>query len=527
MLDFRGGSHSQQNMMRCLPGARRTQHRPASTQGSPSPHRNGHPDRARTPYSPAFSSSSERDDIESGEWEPLSIWNQHAPRVYISVVLCFPHDGHSLQYTLNYLKSRLEGLARKRPLFAAQLRLDPGSGVVHISQSPLNKISFDHSVESEGGSYEEMKSRGFPPDLFLGEKTRPKFSLNKTPMPIPACTVHATFVPGGLFLVSNLQHAVCDGETLKEFLECFAAETRGDALKGPWSQSFPSLVHQQTTSNVGFQELVARCPEYTTLPDKSGPTQPRFLEIGTPLQQIDKVGKIFMFNDERIKELQRLTCSEPSDNEVSSTYACLAALAFTHIVKARMETEEFIGSTEQGRDDVSTLWNSVNWKYRALTDRAKYYLGNATFPTFATVPKTKLVEAMSDTAKLAEVIPVITDSIDAIDDDYVKRRLAMIAACPDPRLVGVNSDPRQSNYLAFNTWRHFGADAEWVIPGVPVAKPDAIRRGLPTWTLNTALILPAAASSKSQELFVCLSRVAMDRLCADSTWLKWVDRVVG
>ncbi|KAK8113822.1 hypothetical protein PG999_005891 [Apiospora kogelbergensis] len=526
MLDFRGGSHSQQNKMRCLPASRRSQHRPAPTQGSPSPHRSGHLDRTHTPYSPALSPSSQRDDGESGEWEALSIWNQHAPRVYISVVLCFPHDGQSVQPTFGYLKSRLDGLARKRALFAARLRVDPDSGVVQISQSPEYRIPLEISFGGKGERYDEMKSRGFPPDLFLGEKTRPIANLDRTPEPIPACTVHVRFVQGGLFLVSNLQHAVCDGETLREFLECFAAETRGDALKGPSSQSFPAVTHQPAASSLGFQELVAMCPEYTTLPDKSGPTQPRFLKTGTPLQQIDKIGKIFMFNDERIKELQRLTCSEPNDNEMSSTYACLAALAFTHIVKARMETEEFIGSAEEGTD-VSTLWNSVNWKYRALTGRAKDYLGNATFPTFATVSKAKVMEAMCNTAKLAEIIPVITDSIDAINDGYVERRLAMISACPDPRLVGVNSDPRQSNYLAFNTWRHFGADAEWTIPGVPVAKPDTIRRGLPTWTLNTALILPAAASSKSQELFVCLSKVAMDRLCADPTWLSWVDRIVG
>ncbi|KAK7924288.1 hypothetical protein PG985_006342 [Apiospora marii] len=525
MLDFRGGAHSQQNMMRYLPGSRRTQTRSASTHGDSSPHRSGRLDRAHPYYPTPISPPPERDDLEGGEWEPLSIWNQHAPRVYISVVLCFPHDGQPAQPTLSHLKSRLAFLARKRPIFAARLRIDPRSGVIQMSQDPKNEIPLEFSRGDERERYDEMKSKGFPPELFLGDKTRPSVSFDNTQKPIPACTVHARFVQGGLFLVSNLQHAVCDGETLREFLECFAAETRGDALRGPSSPSFPNLGHQQATSSDRFQDLIAMCPEYTTLPDKTGPTQPRFLDGVTPLQQIDKVGRIFTFTDERIKELQRLTCSEPSDNEMSSTYACLAALAFTHIVRARIETEEFIGSAEE--TDVATLWNSVNWKYRALIDRAKDYLGNATFPTFATVPAARLMEATEDTAQLADIIPPITRSIDAIDDKYVEQRLEMLGACPDPRLVGVNSDPRQSNYLAFNTWRHFGADAEWKIPGVPVTKPDAIRRGLPSWTLNTALILPAAASSKSQELFVCLSRVAMDRLCADQTWLSWVDRVIG
>ncbi|KAK7970115.1 anthranilate n-hydroxycinnamoyl/benzoyltransferase [Apiospora saccharicola] len=468
MLDFRGGAHSQQNMMRYLPGSRRTQHRSTSTHGDPSPHRNGRHDRPHPPYTP-YLPPTERDDLEGGEWGPLSIWNQHAPRVYISVVLCFPHDGQPVQSTLSYLRSKLAGLARKRPIFAARLRIDPRSGVIQQSQPPQDEIPLEFSRGDEWERYDEMKSKGFSPELFLGDKTRPSVSFDTTQKPIPACTVHARFVQGGLFLVSNLQHAVCDGETLREFLECFAAETRGDPLRGPSSPIFSNLGHLQTTSSDRFMDLVAMCPEYTTLPDRTGPTQPRYLDGVTPLQQIDKVGRIFTFTDERIKELQRLTCSEPSDNEMSSTYACLAALAFTHIVRARTETEEFIGSAEE--TDVATLWNSVNWKYRALIDRAKDYLGNATFPTFAT-----------------------------------NSAWRCSGPAQTPRLVGVNSDPRQSNYLAFNTWRHFGADAEWKIPGVPVTKPDAIRRGLPTWTLNTALILPAAASSKSQELFVCLSR---------------------
>ncbi|KAK8050157.1 hypothetical protein PG994_011887 [Apiospora phragmitis] len=511
--------------MRCLPGSRRAQNRPASTQRDSSPHRNGRQDWTHTNYSPPISPPPERDDIEGYEWGPLSIWNQHAPRVNISVVLCFPHDGQSAQHTMSHLESRLAVLARERPLFAARLRVDPSSGVILISQSPQNEIPLEWSVGNEGERYDEMKSKGFPPDLFLGPSTKPSVGLDDTEKCTPACTVHVRFVRGGLFLVSNLQHAVCDGETLKEFLECFAAETRGDALLGPSNQSFPNLARQQTTSSDGFRDLVAKCPEYTTLPDMNGPTQPRYLEGETPLQEIDKVGKIFTFSVKRIKYLQRLTCPEPSDNDVSTTYECLAALAFTHIVRARIETEEFIGSAEEM--DVATLWNSVNWKTRAFIDRTKDYLGNATFPTFATMPKTRLLEATDDTAKLAEIIPLITQSVYAIDDKYAEQRLEMLIACPDPQMIGVNSDPRQSNYLAFNTWRHFGADAKWKIPGVPVMKPDAIRRGLPTWTLNTALILPAEKEPESQELFVCLSRAAMDRLCADRTWLSWVDRVIG
>jgi hypothetical protein len=139
-------------------------------------------------------------------------------------------------------------------------------------------------------------------------------------------------------------------------------------------------------------------------------------------------------------------------------------------------------------------------------------------------------EACDDMHKLSSVIPLIRESIDAIDEEYVCRRLAMISASPDPRQIGVNYDPRMPNVLAFNTWRHFGADAHWNIPGVSAkgsAPPDAIRRAHGGWNLGTALILPAKSQAETQELFVSLAKDSMELLCKDSAWLQWVDRVIG
>jgi hypothetical protein len=246
---------------------------------------------------------------------------------------------------------------------------------------------------------------------------------------------------------------------------------------------------------------------------------------GTPLELIEKTGKIFVFRRDRIQELQQLVRQHLKSPQNPSTYTCLAALTFAHITKAREQAEAFLPSFE-GKYEAS-LWNSVNWRTRAFQDFTEDYFGNAALPAVTKVPRRLLIKACDDTLAFAKLVPMIKASVDAVDEEYVLRRLAMVSALPDPRLIGVNYDPRMPQTLAFNTWRHFGADAIWDIPGVSVEKPDAIRRAHGSWNLGTALILPAQALSIHQEIFVSLSKVSMDLLCKDREWLKWVDRIIG
>ena len=164
---------------------------------------------------------------------------------------------------------------------------------------------------------------------------------------------------------------------------------------------------------------------------------------------------------------------------------------------------------------------------RAFQDASRDYFGNAALPAVTTIATRQLAAACEDDGELAKTVALVRETIIGVDQPYVHSRLAMMSAAPDPRLIGVRYDPRTPEVLAFNTWRHFGADAEWQIPGVPVAKPDAIRRAHANWNLGTALILPVQANSTKQELFLSLSTEAMKRLCEDERWMRWVDRVIG
>ncbi|KAI1139258.1 hypothetical protein F5Y05DRAFT_342831 [Hypoxylon sp. FL0543] len=466
-----------------------------------------------------------------GWQEPLSVWNQNAPRVYICVVLCFPCDNQRRQDAVHHIDSALKRLARERPVFAGRLQASNG-GSVSLHRSPLQDIPFEvlPATETSRLEYARLRDAGFPPGTFIHPRFSVPGNLSSNLDAIPVSRVQAEFPSGGLLLSIFLHHGLVDGGSLRVFLECFAAQTRNTPVNLPSEQAFPMsycrshktpfTVHDVST----FTGLLAGCPEYTMLRDLSGPTQPRLLKTGLSMAHIEKIGKIFVFKNERLQELRELIRSRNGSIEPPSAYTSLAALAFAHITRARVAAEKYLPGV---KPRVAMLWNSVNWRTRAFKGATDNYFGNAALPAVTKATMAQLKAACEDDNELARLVPLIKASIDAVDQEYVSRRLAMLSEVPDPRLVGVNYDPRMPEVLAFNTWRHFGADIEWNIPGVPVARADAIRRAHGSWNLGTALILPAKADSMKQELFVSLSVDSMRLLCADDGWTRWVDRIIG
>ncbi|KAI1385726.1 uncharacterized protein F4822DRAFT_438296 [Hypoxylon trugodes] len=468
-----------------------------------------------------------------GWQEPLSVWNQNAPRVYICVVLCFPCDHQRRHEAIHHIESALKRLAKERPVFAGRLQANSNNGNVSLHRSPSQDIPFQVLPASETcqRDYARLSKDGFPPGTFVHPRFGVSGNVGTNLDSIPVSKVQAEFPPGGLLLSIFLHHGLVDGGSLRVFLECFAAQTRNTPVHLPSEQTFPMLPsrgHKSpiTMRNIStFRGLLAGCPEYTMLGDLSGPTQPRLLKTGLDMAHIEKIGKIFVFRHERLQELRELIRSRNGTVEPPSAYTSLAALAFAHITKARVAAEKYLPGSQARR--YAMLWNSVNWRTRAFKGATDNYFGNAALPAVTRVSMAQLVAACEDDTELAQLVPFVKESIDAVDQEYVSRRLALLSEAPDPRLVGVNYDPRMPEALAFNTWRHFGADVEWSIPGVPVTRADAIRRAHGSWNLGTALILPAKADSMKQELFVSLPIDSMRLLCADDGWTRWIDRIIG
>ncbi|KAI0452447.1 hypothetical protein F5B21DRAFT_516080 [Xylaria acuta] len=464
--------------------------------------------------------------------EVLSVFNQCSPRGYICVVLCFPCDDSRREDAVHHIRQSLARLASNRPLFAGRLHTD--NGRVYLRRSCAFDIPFEViPTEAENEvDYEQLRRDEFPPATFIDTRYGIPGLAGPNCNPIPVSKVDVTFARGGLFLSIFLQHAITDGGSLSVFLEAFGNKTRNIPDNLPSEQRLRVLnprLHSAASRKLSemspFNRLVKSCPEYVILPDLSGPTQPRMQTIGQPIADLNKIGKIFAFTADRLQELRKLIRDTNKSDKLPTAYMSLAALAFAHITKARINTEPVLTGIEPSQ--TAALWNSVNWRRRAFPGATDNYFGNAVLPAVTRVTREKVNAAAYDDKNLAGLVPSIKDSIAKVDEDYVNRRMSMMSQAPDPRMVGVNYDPRSPEVLAFNTWRHFGADIEWNIPGVPVTKPDTIRRATGGFGLGTALILPAKKDSGKQELFVSLTVDAMEALCRDERWMKWVDRIIG
>lgn len=448
-------------------------------------------------------------------------------------MLCFPCNDDRREEAVHHIRQSLSRLADERPLFAGRLYATE-DGRAHILRSraydiPLEVVSSGNGEEAD---YEQLRRAEFPPAKFVDSRYGVPGLGDSNGALCPVSKVSITFARGGLLLSIFLQHAITDGSSLRVFLEAFGNQTRyisgclpsEQELRIP-STRLPSAASHKLSQLSAFKRLVKTCPEYVILPDLSGPTQPRPQITGRPISSVNKIGKIFVFNSDKLRQLRKLIQAKNKSDTLPTAYISLATLAFAHITKARIATEPQL--TEIEPSQTAELWNSVNWRTRAFPGATENYFGNAVLPAVTSVSREQVKAACYDDGELARLAPFVKNSIDAVDEEHVTRRMSMMSQAPDPRMVGVNYDPRSPEVLAFNTWRHFGADIEWDIPGVPVTKPDTIRRATGGWGLGTALILPAKEDSKRQELFVSLSVDAMEALCRDARWRIWVDRIIG
>lgn len=228
-----------------------------------------------------------------------------------------------------------------------------------------------------------------------------------------------------------------------------------------------------------------------------------------------------------------------------SKYTCIAGLTFRGIVKARLseppEAQHYPYTPSV--DDVARLQTMVNWTSRAFKDQNPDYYGNATavavtevncHPRDTSILLGRESHKGSDLETLSQLVYKIENTIASVDEAFVNARTEMFSRVSDPRRIGLEFDPRTPQDLGFNTWRFFGAETYWTIPGVgseaddsKPTRPDVLRRMQDVWNMAGALILPARNNSPVHELLITLPVTAMERLCRDSDFMEWVDHVIG
>lgn len=468
----------------------------------------------------------------------LPAWGQVAKRTYIQVALCFPFEGDKPTAEA-HIKSSLERLGRQRRDFAGNLKADPQTGRVQLEKHANDEISFE--VVNYGDkfphTFAQLKSKEFAPSAFV----HPNFARDGALAPfclVPVCQVRASFIEGGLILWIYLHHTFADGDGMRMFLECFSAQTRGTEVDHPKNTNFrptDTSASSSSSNSSTVEDLIKDCPEYIMAPNAQAYSPG---VVGTPfahmassrpsISHIPTKGHMFVFRHDRLDQLRSLieTLQPAGQKRRPSSYVTMAALTWAHLTKARIEAEPEAAAADPSGP--AKLTKCVDWKSRAAQDGAKEYFGVAVAPSFSQMPVEAVVRPCYDFNAMVPLVQTIQGTIRSVNDYLVALRTAVTkaAAAEDPRSVVLYLNPQNPKHLAFNTWRHIGADTEWEIPGITAARPDAIRPVRGEIGMGYALIMPAKKDSMVHELVITLPEKAMVALLKDHDYMRWVDRVI-
>lgn len=483
-------------------------------------------------------------------------------RAYVRQVFCFPLDKtfDDLRALYKRIRDGLSLASTHLPHFAGTLRVssDP-AGRAFLSTSADDTVSlkmFDHREDASFyWTYPKLKASGFPCKAFVGPLFSLPYELQEDGPAVPVTEVHARIIHGGLLLCFYMHHSVSDGIGMYAFVSTFAGYTfpnEGRASgKGTTARldadvdiDIPSSSTAKLVRDSAFEQLLQRCPEYVALDEPTGPTASPCIRHGNlpPLCDVAKTGRIFKFGPDKIaklKSIARAWASITLATSRPSTFACLAAVTWSFCTVSR------IVSRPVSTRNPSRLLIPVSWRRRAFQSQLAGYASNAVciaqastdvrHHLAASTTEAPFSRRMIQEATLGKLICLIDESINRVDDDFVRLRTALFRAAPDPRYVGINVDPQDPLHFVVNSWRHLGGDIEFSLPGMMEPKmpevdggrrtADAVRRAQPEWNMGAGLILPGKENA-DYEILVTLDEASMANLLANAGWNSWVSETV-
>lgn len=496
------------------------------------------------------------------EFQQLSTWNQVAPRVYIRIWYCFPYSQvGDIEALEKHLSLSLDKLANHFPKLAGRIFLGsnpPGHLWIRLEEHARIPFKVFNQRDSFGWMYDQLKSQGFPAKAFVNKSFDLPYQLLEGQEGIPVLEIHTRIIDGGLLLCMYYHHSISDGTGMDDHISSFAELTidPNRTLKITYPVDFDVDLPEQRIKNhhlpesmlERFHTLLGLCDEYSILPSPTGPTQFRVPLLDPAVENIQKTGRIFTIESQQINDLREAVAlhrGAHSGGRLPSTFTCLAAMTWAHVTKARLPSSKNAVSTSVNATEVPEqvqLMASIKWRRRAFSDIMSTSAGNTIALPLTTVSGEILLsvcssnESTSNTA-LSKIVDSIEGAIQGVDENFVALRTSLIRAAPDPRYIGLSADSCDARYFYFNTWRHFGAQARWSLPGLigedrnsitdgEGVAPDAIRRAQAEWNMGAGLILPAKKNSTKYEVLVTLDVDSMEVLCAEPSWKRWVNEVI-
>jgi hypothetical protein len=491
----------------------------------------------------------------------LAAMAQTVLRSYICMALCFSLGPEACSSTLlEALSNIIKQVQDDSPVLKAHVVVDSSTGKIFLDTSPKD-VPILHQQEPIDlpSTFEELQTKGFPLECFQGPQIID--TVGDKDGSGPVSHFRYTLLPGGLIFWVYLHHSISDGVGAGMVLERLAAASRGevDHSKRPL-RTWPTegsklfeLCRSLSTNEItarqlhkSFQSALDRCHEFTTGTSDGAdslraiPILPQSPRPPSQLQGTDSA-KIFVFKTSNLKQLaQEISNANPSAKPPSSHFA-LAVLTWACVTKARRA----VPSANYTRSGIAKILVPVDWRTRAFQGQTDDFFGNGVVSIIPAIeacvvdlaadslpasapsnkPSTCTNGAQASMASLSLMWEAIHQTLQSIDDDYVANRVHVMGA-PDPRRVYLDIDLDEESQIIFNTWRSFGSDLEWRLPGLASGRPVAIRRFFKGPNDGGMLVLPQMAGSDELDLMVSLKSEVMGELCKDKAWMRWVERVV-
>ncbi|KAF2649868.1 trichothecene 3-O-acetyltransferas-like protein [Lophiostoma macrostomum CBS 122681] len=474
----------------------------------------------------------------------LSLADQNNVRTHVQKLHIFPFpDGAQAEDAIHALSAGLRVTLMKFPFLAGRLGPeDPETGKLslrfpgEISDEVMAVIFHSKILYDYPFTYEALKTRGFPMLACKGEWFCPDILRKTSGIPplaegltdfkgnsIPALSVQATFIPGGLVLSVYGHHSIMDGMGTAMFMRYFADGV--NPRKNELLLSREALPDQSAMR----EKVDARAqPSHTT---KFGAyTTEKYDYPKTLDDQAPCSVKLFVIPASRLHgyrdELQKAGVQTMTPITI---FNVLSALIWTHITRARAEDLEKI------RQSSTRAGIAVNWRKRQEPALDDHYMGNMAHFAVASRDISELVTEKHVTNET--IIPVVQEinrGISEIKPEWTQQLLNYLASI-EPIVdtecaLGFHRGPD----IYITSWLHMGADFEWGIPGTSSSKPGFIRRAhCGNGSDGGIIIMPRSrevvdGQEAPYEVMVRLATCHMEKLINEEAGLatRWAEKVL-
>lgn len=449
----------------------------------------------------------------------LSTLEQISPQAYVRFILCFKLQPGTLQNeTTQILSDGLKATAATVPALKSlvvpvfdssgretkDLRRDD---VAMFTAKDLTNSRLD---------YDDIKSQGFPNEIFVGELLCPTGLFAVPGCPVPAFQAQANLIPGGLLLGLSFWHMAFDGIAITTVLRLWAHNCR--VIQDPENNILDVSTLSSETFDKSRLSAVSSAqgvsindhPEFILLPKTPTASPP-------PASTPPLTTQIFYFSPASISALKDLTSPKNTSSPSTkyswiSTNTAISALTWRSIMAARFAHQHPIS------DSQSVFCTAINARTRMIPPLSPDLLASAFCFHDCRLPINTLLSA-----NLADIAYMIRDGAEKMDDKYIDSLISMIDGVSTPSLLlPVAFLDLLKTSMMMTNWSGFGMyDFDWG-DGLG-GKCERVRTASIGMFNGLQVVLPVLTGEMGGglEVVVGLEDEAMERLKGDEVWMRF------